>query len=98
MILICTDILHSNYLELTVPTGLPLNLHDVAVTGVGGWGVYWQPAANQLAFEGASDCRGLLLKQEAETHGNERGGVSRHGARSPFFPCCSAELLGFLEQ
>lgn len=45
MILICTDILQSNYLELAVPTGLPLNLRDATVRGVD-----WQPAANQLLY------------------------------------------------
>lgn len=92
MILISTDILHSNYLELTVPTGLPLNLQDAPVRGVD-----WQPATNQPAFDGASDCLGLLLKQEAKTHGTEQW-WSVQTRSPPFCPCCSAELPGFLEQ
>lgn len=89
MILICTDILQSNYLELTVPTGLPLNLRDATVRGVD-----WQPAANQLYLPLVeSQTAGTACSNEKTKFMGKNNGGHEQPWRSLCRPLCCAELL-----
>lgn len=90
MILICTNILHSNYLELTVPTGLILNLRDATMRGVD-----WQPAANQLLYSPSveSQTAGTACSHRKTRFMGKNNGDPEQPWRSLCRSLCCAELL-----